>query len=285
MCNLAAHSVYNGYNTAYITLELQQEIVNMRIGSNMLNVALDDYEELAKDQDLLKRKLSDLKQNALRPLGKLHVKEFPSSTLSANDLRSYLVKAQDMLGYKFENVFVDYINIMKNWRNPNSENLYMKIKQISEDLRAVAQEEQWAIISPTQTNRTGWDTTDLTIANVSESGALLHTVDGLFGIVVNPEMKSRGEFYLKYLADRVSGLENTRKRFEFNRKYARIDEDMNAQIEDMDIIAATVGGWRDKKIASAQHGQGQIAATISKTLPEHNEPPITGRALFPDEGK
>lgn len=288
MCNLAAHSVYNGYNTAYITLELQQEIVNMRIGSNMLNVALDDYEELAKDQDLLKKKLSDLKQDALRPLGKLHVKEFPSSTMSANDLRSYLVKAQDMLGYKFENVFVDYINIMKNWRNPNTENLYMKIKQISEDLRAVAQEEQWAIISPTQTNRTGWDTTDLTISNVSESGALLHTVDGLFGIVVNPEMKARGEFYLKYLADRVSGLENTRKRFEFNRKFARIDEDMTAQIEDMDIIAASVGGWREKKIAGSQSShasQGQIAATISRTIDQPSQPSITGHALFPADGK
>jgi len=153
MCNLAVHSVYNGFNTAYVTLELQHEIVNMRIGANMLNVPMDEYEELTKDQDLLRRKLSDLKRGSLTPLGKLHVKEFASSTMSTNDLRSYLVKAQEMLGYKFDNIFVDYINIMKNWRNPNTENLYMKIKQISEDLRGIAQEEQWAIITPTQTNR------------------------------------------------------------------------------------------------------------------------------------
>jgi len=153
MANLAAHSVYNGHNTAYVTLELQKEIVNMRIGSNMLNVPIDDYEVLTKDQDLLKKKLSDINIGRLKPLGKLHVKEYPSSTMSTNDLRTYLVKAQDILGYKFDNVFVDYINIMKNWRNPNTENLYMKIKQISEDLRAIAQEERWAIITPTQTNR------------------------------------------------------------------------------------------------------------------------------------
>jgi archaellum biogenesis ATPase FlaH len=153
MCNLAANSVYNGYNTAYITLELQREIVAMRIGSNMLNIPIDNYEEVSKDQDLLKKKLTKLKRDSLKPLGALHIKEFPSSTMSTNDLRTYLVKAQDLLGYKFENVFIDYINIMKNWRNPNTENLYMKIKQICEDLRATAQEEHWAIITPTQTTR------------------------------------------------------------------------------------------------------------------------------------
>ena len=231
--------------------------------------------------------LGRLKKDAFKPLGKLHVKEFPSSTMSANDLRSYLVKAQDLLGYKFENVFIDYLNIMKNWRNPNTENLYMKIKQISEDLRAVAQEEQWAIISPTQTNKTGWDTSDLTISMVSESGALLHTVDGLFGIVTNPEMKARGEYYLKYLADRVSGLENTRKRFEFNRQYARIEEDVESQIEDMDFIAGSIGGFRKKGTIS------DIATTISKNIQpqEVNKEEIakvtriTGKGLFDEKNE
>jgi hypothetical protein len=116
----------------------------------------------------------------------------------------------------------------------------MKIKQISEDLRAVAMEEQWAIITATQTNRTGWDSSDLSISSVSESGALLHTIDGLFGIVVNPEMKAKGECYIKYLADRVSGMENTRKRFTFDRKFSRIEEDMEAQIEDLEFMFNTL---------------------------------------------
>ena len=275
LCNLASHSVYNGYNVAYITLELQREIVNMRVGSNMLNVPLNEYEEFAKDQDQLKNKLNSLKEGSLKQLGNLHVKEFPTSTMSTNDLRSYLVKAQDILGYKFDMVFVDYINIMKNWRNPNTENLYMKIKQISEDLRAVAQEEQWGIVSVTQVNRSGANNTDLTIANVSESFALLHTVDGLFGLVSDPEMKARKELYIKYLADRVSGMENTRKRFEINMNYGRIEEDINSQIEDMDFIAGYVGGF--KKPTSSIH------AVISNAAPENNitiQESITGSNLF-----
>lgn len=234
--NLAAHSVYNGHNTAYVSLELQHEIINQRIGSNMLSIPMDEYEDASKDLDLMRKKLQNLQNSSFTPMGNLHVKNFPSSTMSTNDLRTYLVKAQEILGYKFQNVFVDYINIMKNWRNPNSENLYMKIKQISEDLRAIAQEEGWTIITATQTNRSGWDTSDLSIANVSESAALLHTVDGLFGIITNPEMKAKGEYYLKYMADRVSGMENMRKRFTFDRKFSKIEEDPESPIEDLEFM-------------------------------------------------
>jgi len=213
---------------------------------------------------------SSLRESSFKPLGNFHVQEFPSSTLSTNDLRIYLKKTEEILGYKFENIFVDYLNIMKNWRNPNTENLYIKIKQISEDLRAIAMEEQWAIITATQTNRTGWDSSDLTISSVSESGALLHTVDGLFGIVVNPEMKARGECYIKYLADRVSGMENTRKRFTFERKFSRIEEDMEAQIEDLEFMFNTLMRGSRKTDHRGHQGAGhsQIDARVSSQANE-----------------
>lgn len=151
--NLALLSCQMGHNTAYVSFELQEEIVNMRIGSNMFSIPIDDYEEWAKDQDAVRKKITQVKKNAIIPLGVLHVKEFPASTCSVNDLHTYLKKTEEVLGIKFANIFVDYINIMKNWRNPNTENTYMKIKQIAEDLRAMAMEEQWAVISATQTNR------------------------------------------------------------------------------------------------------------------------------------
>ncbi len=240
--NLAGRSVSLGKNTAYVTLELQEEIVNMRIGSNLFDIPLDNYENFVKDTDAFKKKINQYKIKNMKQPGYLYVKEFPSSTASAIDIQEHLKKAQELLGIKFDNVFIDYINIMRNWRNPNSENTYMKIKQISEDLRAVAMTEQWAIITVTQTKRDGINGTDLVLTDVSESSALIHTVDMLFGIITNPEMKARNEYYLKCLANRVNGMENVRKRFTIDWKYARIDEDSNAQIEDMDFILNSVVG-------------------------------------------
>jgi archaellum biogenesis ATPase FlaH len=247
-CNLAAKSVMMGYNTAYITLELQRELVNMRIGANMLNVPVDDYEALTHDLPLLKSKLTNLKQKSLKPLGELHVKEFPSSTASSNDIEAYLKKAQELLGYKFDNVFIDYVNIMKNWRNPNTENTYIKIKQICEDVRAMGQQNNWAIISVTQTNRAGWLTNDIKITDLAESAGLLQTVDVLFGIITDPEMKARGEYFLKLLANRVGGYENCKKRYTMDWKYLRIEEDRLSPIQDMEfIINAVTAGHRQPR--------------------------------------
>ena len=287
LTNLAARSVTNGFHTAYITLELQEELVNMRIGSNLLELPLDDYEKIAEDQDLLKQKLSDFRSNSFKPVGALHVKEFPSSTASVNDITSYLKKVEEIIGIKFDNVFIDYINIMKNWRNPNTENTYMKIKQISEDLRAMAMENNWAVITVTQTNRGGWENEDLNITNVSESAALIHTVDMLFGIITSAEIKARSEYYLKCLANRVAGYENTRKRFTIDWKYARIDEDRDAQIEDMDfILNSVVGGKNQKRGVREQFGQSSIAAVVGSNIdpdkPDDRNPEdgIKGDGLF-----
>jgi archaellum biogenesis ATPase FlaH len=293
LTNLAARSVTNGYNTAYITLELQEELVNMRIGSNLLELPLDDYEKIAEDQDLLRKKLNDLKSGSFKKPGALHVKEFPSSTASTNDIASYLKKVQEILGIKFDNIFIDYINIMKNWRNPNTENTYMKIKQISEDLRAMAMENEWAVITVTQSNRGGWESEDLNITDVSESAALIHTVDMLFGIITSAEMKARSEYYLKCLANRVAGLENTRKRFTIDWKYARIDEDKNSKVEDMDfILNSTVGGSHHQRRGQKQNNSwDKLVNDASKGIKVENideqninspigEPAIKGDGLF-----
>lgn len=283
--NLAGNSVMNGHNTAYITCELQEEIVTMRIGSNLLNINIDEYEEKSEDQDFMRNKLNNLKKDAFVSPGVLSIKEFPSGAASVNDIRAHLLKEQEMLGIKFDNVFVDYLNIMKNWRNPNTENLYIKIKQISEDLRAMAMEEEWCVITVTQTNRGGWENEDLRISNVSESAALIHTVDALFGIITSPELKARGEYYLKYLADRVSGMENTRKKFKVNFKFSKIEEDMQSNIEDLDyMLNQAVGGTGQHRGTPNQQNLIKAEPVEFDTAKADPPPPeMPGNKLFFDQ--
>lgn len=97
------------------------------------------------------------------------------------------------------------------------------------------------------THNSGWDSSDVITSDVAESAALIHTIDGLFGIITNPSMKANGEYYLKYLADRVSGMENKRKKFNVNWQYGRIEEDKNKQIEDMNITFGNLANERSYK--------------------------------------
>jgi hypothetical protein len=137
----------------------------------------------------------------------------------------------------------------------------------------MAMEEGWSVITVTQTNRSGWENENMSIQNVSESAALIMTVDALFGIITSPEMKARGEYMLKYMADRVSGMENTRKKFGVDFKLARIEEDTQSTIEDLDVlIGHTVGGNNADR--GATKANDIVAQTSAAEIPELN-------SLFP----
>lgn len=238
MQNLCAASVKHGENNAYISLELPEEMIHNRIGSNMFNIPAADYEKYAEDEEDMRNRITNFKKSCLLPPGQLIVKSFPTSTLSVIELESYLLSKEEELStetqkFKFKNVFVDYINIMKNYRNPNSENTYMKIKQLAEDLKAMGIKNNWAIITATQTTRSQYDTNDMSGNQVSESVGLGATVDAMFGIIADSLMKAQGKYFLKCLYDRVAPEDNKRKLFNLDKSYLRITEDPSAPIEEV----------------------------------------------------
>jgi archaellum biogenesis ATPase FlaH len=230
LANMAGAAVKLGYNTAVISLEMRDRKVIKRLGANLLGITMREYQKSADDQVGLKRKISTIGYDSLQTPGKLWVKEFPTSSAGVPDIERWLQKMEELKGMKFKIIVLDYINILKNWRNPNTENMYMKIKQIAEDLRAMAMRNDWAIITATQVNRSGFGSTDLSINNISESSALGHTVDAMFGIIQDEIMHANREYILKLLANRDDGYKNSRRKFLINYDYMYLTEDPNTSI-------------------------------------------------------
>jgi replicative DNA helicase len=230
LANIASNSVRMGNNTAVISLEMRDRKVVKRLGANLLGVKMRDYGDIAKDTDAMKKRIKNLGYDSLRVPGHLFVKEFPTSSAGVPDIEMWLKKMEEMKGIKFKVIVLDYINILKNWRNPNTENMYMKIKQIAEDTRAMAMRNDWAIVTATQINRSGFGSTDLSATNISESAALGHTVDAMFGIIQDEIMHANEEYILKLIANRDDGYKNSRRKFLINYEYMRITEDPNSQI-------------------------------------------------------
>jgi replicative DNA helicase len=225
MGNIAAKSVLSGNNTAIISLEMSEPKYIRRLGSNLLNINVKDYKNVSRDVELIKKKIRNLGTDTLQVPGKLFVKDFPTSTASAPDLENYLLRLQDSQGIQLKMVVIDYLNIMRNWRNPNSDNLYYKIKQIAEDVRAMAQRNDWAIISATQTKQSAFDEADMSMNAVSESSGLVATVDMMFAILQTPSMYLDKKYKLKVLANRDEGYKNFMKMFDVDYNFMRITED------------------------------------------------------------
>lgn len=243
--NLCAESIKKGNNSAYVSLELSEEMINNRIGSNMFSINSLSYHFMADDEVKMKEIITNYRKSCVVSPGALIVKQFPTSSCSVIELENYLLQEEDRRSienhpFKFKTIFVDYINIMKNYRNPNSENTYMKIKQIAEDLRAIAIKHGWTIISATQTKAGQFDTSDVNVGQISESSGLNATVDLMFGIIADAQMRRESRYVLKCLYDRVAPFQDLKKDYTLVQEFMRLTETSDEAYYDITLPAHAV---------------------------------------------
>lgn len=289
--NLCAEAIKRGQHSAYASFELQEEIVNQRIGSNLFNIKMDDYDAVSADEALMVQKIkSFLTDDPLMKRGYLDVKSFPTSAFGVNELEMWLLGEEERISaergkpFKFKNIFVDYINIMKNWRNPNSENTYMKIKQIAEDLRAMAMRNKWCIITVTQVKQSFFNASDMDMSAASESSALSATVDFMGGIITDVFLQASHELFLKSILSRVTPHINEKKKFSIEEDYMRIKETDEEIIKDENVLTNKNFVASSNKIIQAHQASPQMIinpntpTTVTANLSVGTE--ITGEGLF-----
>lgn len=223
LANDAAEFVKMGHNTAVITLEMAAHKFVKRIGSNLLGIQMNEYQEKSKNKDHIKRKLETV-GDGFTPPGQLFVKQFPTSQATVIDLEAYLKQIEEDRKIKLGCVVIDYINILANYRNPNSENTYLKIKQIAEDLRAMGVRNNWLIITATQITRGGYNASDISMTDIAESAGLSHTADVMLGIIQDDLMRANNEYWLKILKMRDGEGKGTKCRLMINYNYMRLNE-------------------------------------------------------------
>lgn len=224
MAHDAAEYIKKGKNVIYVTLEMIGQKVLKRIGANILGISMDDYETKSRDADFMAKKIKAFQNQSLLDPGELRVIEFPTSSATVDDIDSYLKNLEETTGTKFDIVIVDYINILRDIRNPNTEQTYIKIKNISEDLRAFAQKNDVVVISATQTNRGGFDSTEVTMANIAESAGLAHTADNIMAIIQDSEMNLDKQYWLKLLKVRDGAGKHTKCLLNIDYNYMILSE-------------------------------------------------------------
>lgn len=146
LANLAVNFSLAGYNVAYITLELSEELVGMRIDAMTTGIASRD---IFKNLDEVDLKVKMLGKKA----GGIQIKYMPSGKTSA-DLRAYLKELEVKTGKKPDVVIVDYLDLMMPvGKKISAENLFIKDKFVSEELRNLASENKCLLLTAAQLNR------------------------------------------------------------------------------------------------------------------------------------
>ena len=175
--NVATNIANQGKNVLLITLEMSELLYARRICTNVSKIPL---KELAINAPSLRQAL---KEQETEGKGSIFIKEFPPSTITPNQLKAFIKKIVDQ-GIKIDAIVLDYLNLLHSTVGTNS---YERIKNVTEQVRAMTYMFNCPIISATQLNRSGFSSNNPDLTTISESVGLAATADVIVSIYQNEE--------------------------------------------------------------------------------------------------
>lgn len=237
MCHFAAAALSAGKNVLYITLELADKEVAKRIDANLMDTTIDDL--LAMPKSVYDQKASVLKA---KTNGKLIIKQYPTASASVSHFRALLSELLMKKNFTPDIVFIDYLNICVSSRlKRGMANSYDYIKAIAEEIRGLAGEFNLPIITATQTNRSGFSSSDVSLEDTSESFGLPATADFMFALITSEQLDACNRLMVKQLKNRYNDP-TVNKRFVVGldrRKMKLFDVDMKEQTDLVDANIKT----------------------------------------------
>lgn len=146
LANLGVNWALAGLNVLYLTFELSEPLVSMRIDSMTTGVS---SREIFKNLDEVELKVKMLQKRS----GHMQVKYMPSGK-NCNDIRAYLKEYQVKTGVKPDVLLIDYLDLMMPMNvKVSPSDLFIKDKYVSEELRNLAMETQCITVTASQLNR------------------------------------------------------------------------------------------------------------------------------------
>jgi len=201
MCHCAANNLMMGKNVLYISLEMSEERIAERIDANLMNISLSDLIDLPKQ--MYDKKIKSIRD---KTTGRLVVKEYPTAAANTGHFRHLLQELDLKKNFQPDIIYIDYLNICSSFRvRPGSNvNSYTYVKSIAEEMRGLAVETGVPIMSATQTNRTGFVSTDVGLEDTAESFGLPATADMMFALISTEELEELDQIMVKQLKNRYN---------------------------------------------------------------------------------
>ena len=198
LANLGVNFAQQGLNVLYLTLELSEALVSMRVDSMVTEISTRDIFKQIDDVEL-KVKIIGKKSGAFQ------VKYMPSGK-TPNDVRSYIKEYEIKTGKKIDVLLIDYLDLlMPNGAKVSAENLYIKDKYVSEELRNLAMELNTVFVTAAQLNRGAVEEIEFDHSHISGGLSKIQTADNVFGIFTSRAMRERGRYQLQLMKTRNSG--------------------------------------------------------------------------------
>jgi archaellum biogenesis ATPase FlaH len=215
LANLGCNWALNGLNVLYLTFELSEALVAMRMDSMLSNIPT---REVFRNLDDVELKVKMIGKSA----GSVQIKYMPSGK-TCNDLRAYLKEYQVKKGHKPDILLIDYLDLMMPMSvKVSPSDLFVKDKYVSEELRNLAMETQAIVVTASQLNRAAVEEIEFDHSHISGGLSKIQTADNVIGIFTSRAMKERGRYQIQFMKTRSSSGVGQKVDLEFDLDTLRI---------------------------------------------------------------
>lgn len=196
--NIVAHAKKTNTNAVLFTLEMEESYNRMRIDSILLNRPTD---ELHKAEHYL----NDIKDELAKYTGKVFVKRYGESEVTALTLKSH-IRMMKAKGIHPEWVVIDYLDIMDSIDPKNRHKQdWEKFDVISRDLARLAVSEKIRIFGLVQGNTSSMDKSVITAQNTAGGAKRLHPCHLILGYARTEHDKQNNTATLSIIKNRFGG--------------------------------------------------------------------------------
>ena len=157
--------------------------------------------------------------------GNYQVKGLPAQS-NINDIRAYLKEYQIQTGKRVDFVMIDYLDLLMPVSAKVSPNdLFVKDKYVSEELRNLAKELGFLMVTASQLNRSAVEEQEFDHSHISGGISKINTADNVFGIFTSRAMKERGKYQIQCMKSRSSTGVGQKIDLEYNIETMRITDE------------------------------------------------------------
>lgn len=260
MANLGVNWALAGMNVLYLTFELSEQLVSMRIDSMVTEIASRD---IFKNIDDVEMKVKMIGKKS----GAMQVKYMPSGK-TPNDVRSYIKEYEIKTGRKVDALLIDYLDLLHpNGAKISAENLFIKDKYVSEELRNLAMELNTIFVTASQLNRSSVEEIEFDHSHISGGISKINTADNLFGIFTSRAMRERGRYQLQLMKTRSSSGVNSKIDLGFDLDTLRIFDIDQDEEDDTGSTGSSTGSDIVKNLKRKNETETDFTDTTAEVDP------------------
>ena len=198
--HIAEFNMLKGLKGIIFTLEMSEDRYLDRFDMSVSNMT---STETMERPEMVERRLLEMLND--ETIGNVHIKEYPTKSVSVDNLRNYADNLR-RTGFFPDFVVVDYADLLKSGQTFSEERHNQSY--IYKTLRGWAVDEQIPIWTASQANRASLSKSQVTVADISEDFGKAMIADVIVGLCQNKKEKEQQEMRL-FLAKNRDGTSGT----------------------------------------------------------------------------